>query len=143
MASIITSHTRAEHAATATRLPGIVRVWRLIPPERVPKARETLPCVELGEQLCKAFELFRIIVPGCAMTMDRLILLTMALAERQLTLGHCRECNAAILLDPTDIARELCQWCERDRSPRDSLAKLEESGAMPSDPPGGVQQSLF
>ncbi len=132
-----------ERHSEASALAGIVILWRLIPPERVPKARETLPCVELGEQLCKAFELFRIVVPGCTMTMDRLILLTMALAERQLTLGHCRECNAAILLDPTDIARELCQWCEKDRSPHDSLARLEETGAIPSDPSGEVQQSLF
>lgn len=133
----------SERHSEASALAGIVLLWRLIPPERVPNARVRLPCVELGEQLCKAFEFSRIAIPGCAMTMDRLILLTMALAERQLTLGHCRECNAATLIDPTDIARELCQWCERDRTPRDSLASLEETAGTISDKSGGVQQSLF
>ena len=134
----------------ASALAGIVLLWRLIPPERVPNARRTLPCLELGERLCKAFELFGFIVPGTVMSMDQLMLLTIALAERQLTLGHCRECNAAILLDPLDVPRELCLYCHRDRSV--SLPSRErETNPLatvgPMDPPGEAwsekQQSLF
>ena len=110
----------------ASALAGIVLLWRLIPAEPVANARERLPSVELGEALCKAFELFSHIVPGCAMTMDRLILLTVALAERQLTFGHCRECNAAILIDPTDLPREFCLWCQKDR-PAHRVGRQAES----------------
>jgi hypothetical protein len=135
----------------ASALAGIVLLWRLIPPESVQNARRKLPSVELGEKLCKAFELFRVIVPGCAMTMDRLILLTLALAERQLTVRLCRECHAAILCDPIDLPRELCLSCQRDRSPRAPLreapslarAALEESAMAPGETQEGEQQRLF
>jgi len=127
----------------ASALAGIVLLWRLIPAERIVNARRTLPSLELGEQLCKAFELFSHVVPGCAMTMDRTILLTMALAERQLTLGHCRECNAAILLDPTDLPRELCLWCQKDRSPRAASREVEAAAAALTERCSQEQQSLF
>lgn len=133
----------------ASALAGIVLLWRLIPPDLVTNARRTLPSLELGEQLCKAFELFCHVVPGCAMTMDRLILLTLALAERQLLVGHCRECNAAILVDPTDLLREHCLWCQRERPQRlrargaESAITLDETAAAPSKPQSGEQQRLF
>lgn len=134
----------------ASALAGIVLVWRLIPEEPVANARERLPCVELGEALCKAFELFSHIVPGCAMTMDRLILLTLALAERQLTLGHCRECHAAILLDPLDLPREFCLWCQKERPPHRADRDAESDSRVRSDEAAeaskrwkDAQQSLF
>ena len=114
----------------ASALAGIVLLWRLIPAEPVTNAREKLPCVELGEQLCKAFELFSHVVPGCAMTMDRLILITVALAEGQVKAGHCRECNAAILIDPIDLPRELCLWCQRDRPARAATREVEAAAAI-------------
>jgi hypothetical protein len=126
----------------ASALAGIVLLWRLIPAEPVANARRTLPSVELGEQLCKAFELFSHVVPGCAMTMDRTILLTLALAERQLTLKHCRECNAAILTDPTDLPRELCLWCQKDRPPRAATREVETAAAL-AERFSPEQQSLF
>jgi hypothetical protein len=134
----------------ASALAGMVLLWRLIPEEPIVNARERLPCVELGEQLCKAFELFCHIVPGCAMTMDRLILLTLALAERQLTLGHCRECNAAILIDPTDLPREFCLWCQRERPPQRTNREAESASRLIVDDAAeaskrlrDAQQSLF
>lgn len=126
----------------ASALAGIVILWRLIPREPVTNARRTLPSVELGEALCKAFELFCHIVPGCAMTMDRLILLTLALAERQLTVGHCRECNASILSDPIDLPRELCLWCQRNVPPR-PVTREVEALTVPNDRWKQEQQNLF
>jgi hypothetical protein len=126
----------------ASALAGIVLLWRLIPAERIVNARCTLPSVELGEQLCKAFELFSYVVRDCAMTMDRTILLTLALAERQLTLKHCRECNAAILIDPTDLPRERCLWCQRERPPRAARREVEAAAAL-AERFSPEQQSLF
>jgi hypothetical protein len=63
---------------------------------------------EFGESLCEAFELFRLIVPGATLNLDRCILLVMALTERQLTVGRCSQCQAVILLDPLGAKRSLC-----------------------------------
>jgi hypothetical protein len=123
----------AKHSE-ASALAGIALTWHLVPAEPVHNAWRTLPSLEFGERLCDAFELFRLMVPGSTLNLDRFILLVMALAERQLTVGHCGHCRALILLDPEGVKRRLCVWCERQ--PSDSAAASADSEAE-SLPDGG------
>jgi hypothetical protein len=127
----------------ASALAGLALRWHMVPEEPVRNARRALPSLEFGEHLCKAFELFRVIVPRGTLNLDRLILLVLALAERQLMTGHCDHCRALILLDPLGTKRTLCVSCERQPSSLiqdapDELPDAGEGGAR-----RGVQQSLF
>jgi hypothetical protein len=126
----------------ASALAGLALNWHLVPEEPVRNAKRTLPSLEFGENLCEAFELFRVLVPGGTLNLDRLILLVMALAERQLNVGHCSDCRALILLDPLAAKRSRCVWCERQ--PR---ARQSPTGGPPDGTPdaqsGGEQQNLF
>lgn len=126
----------------ASALAGLAAVWRLVPEEPVQNAWRTLPNLEFGEHLCKAFELFRVIVPGGVLNLDRFVLLVMALAERQLTLDHCSQCHGRILLDPIAAKRRLCVSCERQPVP--IIKYSVESGASgAAHAPRTSQQRLF
>jgi hypothetical protein len=134
----------------ASGLAGLALVWHLVPDEPVRNASRTLPSLEFGESLCEAFELFRLIVPGATLNLDRCILLVMALAERQLTAGRCSQCQAVILLDPLGAKRSLCVSCERQPFPLAAVSTDPEAATLPDGAPGiegggrrGKQQSLF
>lgn len=133
----------------ASAFAGLVFAWRVLPDEPVRNAWRTLPSVELGEHLCKAFELFRFMVPGATLSLDWLILLVIALAERQLIVGRCGECQAVILLDPLGPKRTLCVSCERRPfpAPRSFLQSaahdLPAGSAATGDTSRGEQQSLL
>jgi hypothetical protein len=126
----------------ASALAGVALNWHLVPEESVGNARRTLPGLEFGEHLCEAFELFRVLVPGGTLNLDRLILLVMALAERQLTVGHCSDCWALILLDPLGAKRSRCVSCEKRPHPRQPLKGGPPGNAPPTEG-GAEQQSLF
>jgi hypothetical protein len=120
------------------------------PEEPVRNASRMLPSLEFGESLCEAFELFRLIVPGATLNLDRCILLVMALAERQLTVGLCSQCQAVILLDPLGAKRSLCVSCERQPFPLAAVSTDPEAATLSDGAPGiegggrrGKQQSLF
>lgn len=141
--------TAANHSE-ASGLAGLAFAWHLVPEEPVRNAWRVLPSLEFGEDVCEAFELFRVIVPGGLLNLDRFILLVMALAERQLTVGHCSQCRALILLDPAGIKRQLCLSCERhpwhaNAVPVDAEAAAVEDRALESEGGRrrGKQQSLF
>ena len=133
----------------ASALAGIAFVWHLVPEERVPNAWRTLPSLDFGEILCDAFELFRLMIPGGILNLDRFILLVMALAERQLTVGHCSHCRALILMDPLGAKRRICVHCEKYPSPVAPGSLDPEAESSSDDAPGagggrrGRQQKLF
>lgn len=139
-----TSSMRCEASAIA----GLVRVLRLIPDEPVANARKTLPSVELGERLCHAFELYKLVVPTAKLSMDQLILLVFTLAEgEELEVGHCNRCHAALLLDRLGGGRRLCETCKRDRNSDagelpGQIARDAAEGSRGTGRRGG-QQSLF
>jgi len=95
------------------------------------------------------YELFRLMIPGATLNLDRFILLVLALAERQLTVGHCSHCRALILLDPLGVKRRICVHCEKYPSPVVADAVDRQAEASPDDPPEtgggrrGKQQKLF
>lgn len=88
-------------------------------------------------------------VPGATLNLDRFVLLVMALAERQLTVGHCGQCRALILLDPLGAKRLLCVWCEGEPSDPAPVsgdleaADLQEVSGTEGGRRRGKQQSLF
>lgn len=137
----------------ASAIAGLACVLGLVPPKATPNARRTLPSLSTGERLCHTFELFRQIVPQSHLSLEQLILLVTALAERlDLEMGHCTSCHAALLVDRLGTGRRLCLWCKQQ-------AKIEASSgsdaaAAPDAPSpheaetdsetaGGYQQSLF
>jgi hypothetical protein len=139
--------TPAKHSE-ASALAGLAFVWHLVPEEPVRNAWRMLPSLDFGEDLCDVFELFRLMVPGGTLNLDRFFLLVMALAERQLAVGHCSHCRALILLDPLAAKRRICVSCERCPSPVVSLDP--EAAALPEYAPEtggggrrGKQQTLF
>lgn len=141
--------TPAKHSE-ASALAGLAFAWHLVPEEPVRNAWRTLPSLEFGEELCDAFELFRLMVPGGTLNLDRFILIVMALAERQLSVGHCGHCRALILLDPLGAKRLLCVSCERQPSHVSAISLDPEAAASPEDAPEAEhdgrrakQQSLF
>jgi hypothetical protein len=133
----------------ASALAGIAFLWHLVPEEPVRNAWRTLPSLNLGEELCDAFELFRVMIPGATLNLDRFILLVLALAERQLTVGHCSHCRALILLDPLGAKRRICVHCEKYPSPVIPDSLDPEAEASSDDAPEsfksrrGKQQKLF
>ena len=137
----------AKHSE-ASALAGLALVWHLVPEDPVPNSWRTLPSLDFGENLCDAFELSRLMIPGATLNVDRFILLVLALAERQLTVGHCSQCRALILLDPLGAKRRICVSCERDPSPPANSLDPQAAG-MADDAPeasGGrraKQQKLF
>lgn len=139
--------TAANHTE-ASALAGLAFDRHLVPEEPIRNAGRALPSLEFGESVCEAFELFRLIVPGGTLNLDRYILLVMALAERQLSLGRCGQCQAVILLDPLGAKRRLCVSCERQQ-PFPLAAVVLDAPDTPDEPDSdGVvrrarQRSLF
>lgn len=130
----------------ASALAGLAFVWHLVPEDPVGSAWRTLPSLDFGENLCDAFELFRLMIPRATLNLDRFILLVLALAERQLTVAHCSHCRALILLDPLGAKRRICVSCERYPAP----APADPGGEAPPDEAHetggsrrGKQQKLF
>jgi hypothetical protein len=128
----------------APAIAGLCRVFDIIPPEPRPDARATLPGLPRGERLCDTLELFRQIVPGARITLEKLVLLVFTLATSESwVLAFCAGCQATILIDRLELSRRLCAYCEshsgvRRIAERDSLLTLERETTERF-----VQQSLF
>lgn len=146
---LYTKFMTPKNHSEASALAGIALLWHLVPEEPVLDPWRTLPSLDLGEELCEAFELFRLMIPGATLNLDRFILLVLALAERQLTVGHCGHCRALILLDPLGVKRRICVHCEKYPSPVIPESLDPGGEASPDDTPEtsrgrrGKQQKLF
>lgn len=102
---------RSEAAAVG----GLCRLLGVIPDQRQPNARRELPSVSRGEQLCRAYELYRACVPDTPLTLEQVMLLATVLAQgEQLELAHCTECHAAIVIDLLGRTRHSCAHCTHD-----------------------------
>jgi hypothetical protein len=111
----ISSFLRSPQLRTeASAAGGLAQALGVIPDQPMANARRVLPTLESGERLCQAYELFRQIAPEARLTMDQLILLVIALAERQdLEIAHCRNCHGALLVDRLGASRRLCTACRQ------------------------------
>jgi hypothetical protein len=126
----------------ASALAGLAYRMRVIPAEPIQNPQAVLAGLELGERMCRTFELYRHVVGGATLTMEHFILLVFALAERAtLELGRCEVCQGALIVDRLGTDRRVCPPCRRGTAE----APLEDGLGEPGDdePSGGQQQSLF
>lgn len=133
----------------ASAMTALALLFHVVPPRKLTQARRDVPNVEAGERICRAFDLYRRIVPYSRLTLEQSMLLTIAVAEgAEARLGHCVHCFGALLIDPNQLTREICYWCRRHEGSAEedtSEPALEEKAVVesPSAPGPGVQQSLF
>jgi hypothetical protein len=132
----------------ASALAGLLVALEVLPRERAPDARTMLPGIDLGERVCRVFELYKEMVPGALFTMDLFILLLLELAQSDhLEVIHCAHCHGAILIDRLGSTRHLCVWCQqalRQQSPDVLWApdrSCDSTGVVSSQE--GFQHSLF
>jgi hypothetical protein len=90
----------------------ICRSLEVLPENRLDDPEQTLPGIERGELLCKAFEWFCFDVPDTKLTLEHGLLLINELARGELIrLGVCRTCRGVILLDRLSNGRLECVFC--------------------------------
>jgi len=126
----------------ASALAALAYRMGVIPAQPVQRPESVLVGLDLGERMCRTFELYRRVVGGATLTMEHFILLVFALAERTtLELGRCEVCQGALIVDRLGAVRRRCPPCRRG-TPE---PPLEEGPVDPSDnePSAGGQQSLF
>jgi len=116
----------------------------VIPTAPVKNAHRLIAGVEVGERLCRCFELYHQIVHGATMTMEQFILLVVSLAERRiLSFEYCGACRGVLVVDCPGAKRWLCPTCRK--IPQDALeplvAKLIDSPS--TEGPAAYQESLF
>jgi hypothetical protein len=134
----------------ASAMTALALLYRVIPPRPLTQARRELPNVEAGERICRAFELYQRLVPGARLTLEQSMLLAVTLAEGAagVRLGRCIQCSAALLIDPAELAHEVCYWCRRHEAGENDEVGMGAADGEPADasPPSitpGTQQSLF
>lgn len=133
-----TSAMRSEASALA----GLASALNLIPASPVENARKALPSIVLGERLIYAFELYKIIVPTAKLKMDHFILLVLSLAEgKELDVGLCSHCHAAVLLDRLTKAQPLCEMCRSARAGGRGSARADERSQLQNPDESGASRS--
>lgn len=125
----------------ASALAGLAYRMRVIPVQPIPKPEVVLVGLDVGERMCRTFELYRHVVGGATLTMEHFILLVFALAERTtLELGRCEMCQGVLIVDRLGTTRRCCPPCRKATAE----PLLQEGPEDPGDEPsGGQQQSLF
>ena len=126
------SNARAREEAAALAV-----LWKCSGVRRTSTQSQAKPtAVELGEQLCDAFESYRACLRQSKFNFEHLALLARGLDEGgTIALANCGNCQAVILLDLLETRRNRCSHCQE-------LAKSGES-PPPSESGEAVQQELF
>lgn len=118
----------------ASALAGLAVALDVLPPDRTSNARAALSGIDLGERVCRAFELYKGMVPGALFTMDLFMLLLLELAQNdQLEVIHCTHCHGAILIERSGSTRHLCVWCRqalREQTPDILWSPGESPGSV-------------
>ena len=123
---------------------GLCRLLEVIPVDPLPNARRELAGLARGERLCRAFEIYRSLVPESELTFDHVVLLITAVAEgKDLRLSQCVGCGGAIVTDKHGASRRSCGHCSNDtaRSTPEALSSI--SYMRPASGADGAQQALF
>jgi hypothetical protein len=98
----------------ASLLAMLCRMMGAVPSARVPDAARLLPSLDRGERLCDAFEAFRVCLPDSPVEFEQVVMLALSLAQGDaLELGHCRNCDAVILIDRLAAGCRTCSFCHR------------------------------
>ncbi len=100
---------RSEGAALAV----LCRKYNAIPTWRSPGSPKGLLSLELGEQLCLVFEVYRSCCPASTVEFEQLLLLAIGLAKSdEIALSRCVACRGTILVDRLSAPRHTCSHCE-------------------------------
>jgi len=123
-------------------LAGLAYRFAIIPKEPMRNARKALARLEVAEQLCRSYELFRHVVPRATFSMEQYMVLIFALAEAQeVRLGLCEGCRGVLLIDCLGRSRRKCVRC---RQAQTETAASENAPRSPPEMPDAVlQHSLF
>ena len=125
----------------ASALAGIATRMEILPVAPTRNAHRMLAELAIGERMCRAFELYRVLVPEGSFTMEHFILLITALAERQiLSMEHCESCSGVLVVDCPGAKRRRCPDC-RKVSADTSESDMSEPAHRVSTPE--AQQRLF
>jgi hypothetical protein len=77
---------------------------------------ELQPCLENGERLCEAYEVFRAWEADADLEFDQAVLLARgATKSDDIELTRCPNCHRALLIDKWARRRETCSECQRRR----------------------------
>lgn len=99
---------RSEAAAVAV----LCQSHQVLASERGPQAVKKLPSLVRGERLCRAYEVYREMVPQPVYTLDQILMLLDALVLGEIIeLGICGGCTGAILIDRLRHDRRVCASC--------------------------------
>ena len=71
-----------------------------------------LPALGRGEQLCQAFEAYRLLLPAAQISFEHAVFLATALARGdQLRLGGCRDCGGLLVTERFPLRERRCHHC--------------------------------
>jgi hypothetical protein len=102
---------------------GLCYVLDAMPNLPIHDPKKELHTVARGERLCRAFEIYRTLMPGRSMNFHQALLLFTAVAlGRQVQAAKCISCGAVIVQDALGLGRRSCGRCasvavRRDRGP--------------------------
>jgi hypothetical protein len=132
----------------AGALSGLCRFLGVIPAAPMKNARKRIACLERGEELIDAVDLFQFLVPHARISLDQLVLLVTSLADGQAwSLGCCPGCRSVFVFDRLALRRGgRCEACQEDQVRLRQLLELKLHGMAPDSiapEPVGLQLSLF
>ena len=91
---------------------GLCYVLEAMPKVLVQDPKRELHTVTRGERLCRAFEIYRTLMPGRGMNFHQALLLFTAVAlGREVQAAKCESCGAVIVRDILGIGRRHCGCC--------------------------------
>jgi len=108
---------------------GLCYVLEAMPSMPIQDPKRELHTVARGERLCRAYEIYRTLMPGRSMTFHQALLLYTSVAMGQeVRAAKCGSCGAVIVQDVLGIGRLNCgrcasiaagelRWVRRDRTP--------------------------
>jgi ribosomal protein L37AE/L43A len=88
-------------------------MYEVLPPKRVKNARKELPTPERGERLCRAFEMYRAVLPESGFDFEEVVFLVMAVAQgSEIHVNRCEGCSAVILSGRYTGGHWHCTHCD-------------------------------
>jgi len=121
----------------------LCRRFNAVPERRGAGARKDFLSVDLGEQLCLVFEVYRSCFPASSVEFEQLLSLAIGLATAdEVALGRCGTCGGAILIDLLSAPRRTCSHCQAIDGVREPRAPGGDSCSEPL-AAEAIQSSLF
>jgi hypothetical protein len=132
----------------AAVLAGFLSAFGVFPERLGNGTAQSLPSVDRGERLCRAYEEFKACWPEAQSTVEHAILLLGELVRGvEMALSCCMDCDVLIVVDRLAITPPRCAFCLHEHQagrPYQVPASSEADGSDRSgEGSGGIQESLF